>query len=202
MANKIVVTHNGNGLGDLYLADVGKRFGLGGGALTLAKQGQDQYIKAGETVELMANDEALMSATKGIIARFAATGQLSFVYQEDATVMPIPKVTVEHVGTKKIYLNDITKRYSLGGSIYLEKYAQVGENGQDMYINPGDIVELVATETVLKSMVSGSLHTFSDMGELSISMGSPAFTAPAFTASAPASAPAFTAEEVLEESEE
>jgi hypothetical protein len=166
MANKITVTHNGNGLGVVYLADVGKRFGLGGGYEVRGKLGQDQYLKPGQTIELFATDEALLSATKGIIAKYAESGDFAVAYEVDGVVMDgFPKVEVTHTGNGgQIYLADIGKRYGLGGSVYINPAAKISEQGQDVYLNAGDTVELVATELVLESIQSGSLSKFSTSG--------------------------------------
>lgn len=164
--NTIEVTHNGNGLGQIYLSDVGRRFGLGGGYQVQGKLGQDQYLNPGDTIELVATDEALLSATKGIVAKYALSGHFSVIYKVDGAEMDgFPMVEVTHTGNGgQIYLADIGKRYGLGGSIYVNPSAQITEQGQDVYLNAGDTVELVATELVLESIQSGSLSKFSTSG--------------------------------------
>jgi hypothetical protein len=163
--NTIEVTHNGNGLGQVYLSDVGRRFGLGGGYQVPGKLGQDQYLNPGDTVELVATDEALLSAAKGLIAKYALTGDFTVVYKVDGVEMDgFPMVEVENVGDKKIYLADIGKRYGLGGSVYISQTAEITQQGQDGYINPGDVLELVATDLVLESIATGSLAKFSATG--------------------------------------
>lgn len=164
--NTIKVTHNGNNLGTVYLADVGKRFGLGGGYQVQGKVGQDQYLHAGEVIELVATDEALLSATKGMISKYVTSGHFSAVYMVNGAEMDgFPTVEVTHTGVgEKIYLADIGKRYGLGGSVYLSHTAQIGEQGQDLYLSPGQTISLVATELVLESISTGSLAKFSATG--------------------------------------
>jgi len=81
---KVQVTHNGtNSVGQLYLADVGRRNSLGGG-VSIYEYGQDQYLNPGDTIELVATSQVLLSIDRGILYTFssgnyAGTLSISFV---------------------------------------------------------------------------------------------------------------------------
>ena len=76
---KVTITHNGtNGtktVGQLYLADVGRRYGLGGSG-SIYEYGQDLYINPGETKTLVATSQVLLSIDRGMIDTFS-TGVFS-----------------------------------------------------------------------------------------------------------------------------
>lgn len=79
--------------------------------------------------------------------------------------MAVQKVEITHTGATSVgqlYLADVGRRNSLGGGTSIYGY------GQDQYINPSDVIELVATSQVLLSIDRGMLKTFSDDGTLSI----------------------------------
>jgi len=89
---------------------------------------------------------------------------------------------IEYLGTNvgKIYLSDITKRLSLGGS-------QEGNysGGQDGYIIWGETQVIEITDDVLFSMTDGILKYFSTVGSSSVftTLGAPlALTEGSFTA--------------------
>jgi hypothetical protein len=74
---KVRITHNGtNGsktVGQLYLADVGRRNSLGGGESIYA-YGQDCYLNPTGTnhVDLVATSQVLLSIERGIIHTFSS----------------------------------------------------------------------------------------------------------------------------------
>lgn len=84
MVQKVRITHNGtNNVGQLYLADVGRRNSLGGGA-SIYEYGQDQYLNPGESVDLVATSQVLLSIDRGIIytyshGEFAGTLTVAFL---------------------------------------------------------------------------------------------------------------------------
>ena len=71
MVPKVTIKHNGNGVGQLYLADVGRRNSLGGGA-SIYEYGQDCYINPGDTKELVATSQVLLSVDRGILHTFSS----------------------------------------------------------------------------------------------------------------------------------
>lgn len=86
-------------------------------------------------------------------------------------------ITVTHNGTvtnaiapykvgdeiDKIYLNDIGKRHALGGG------ANIYEDGQDLYLDPSDSVDLVETSEVLLSVNKGLIKRMVDLGVFTVS---------------------------------
>lgn len=84
MVQKVSITHNGtHNVGQLYLADVGRRNSLGGGA-SIYEYGQDQYINPGETIQLVATSQVLLSIDRGILytyshGDFAGTLTIAFI---------------------------------------------------------------------------------------------------------------------------
>ena len=72
---KVQITHNTtNGsktLGQLYLADVGRRNSLGGGA-SIYEYGQDRYLNPGATVQLVATSQVLLSVDRGMLRKFSS----------------------------------------------------------------------------------------------------------------------------------
>lgn len=79
MTPKVKVTHLDNGLGSLYLADIGRRWGLGGG-VEITEYGQDQYLNPGQEIELVATSQVLMSIQKGMLGKYAAKDDLSIEF--------------------------------------------------------------------------------------------------------------------------
>lgn len=71
--NQIRIRYLGTNVGKIYLSDVGKRLGLGGGREGGYGFGQDQYIVWGETLILQATGEVLMSAVDGVIKYFSSS---------------------------------------------------------------------------------------------------------------------------------
>ena len=72
----VTVEHTGStSVGQLYLADVGRRNSLGGGA-SIYGYGQDQYINPGETIELIATSQVLLSMDRGMLKTFSDDGTL------------------------------------------------------------------------------------------------------------------------------
>lgn len=71
----IRVTHNGtNGtktVGQIYLADIGRRNSLGG-SISIYNIGQDCYLNPGEHVDLVATGDVLLSVDRGIIKKFSS----------------------------------------------------------------------------------------------------------------------------------
>lgn len=79
---KVEITHNGLGVGQLYLADVGRRYSLGGG-VSLYEYGQDKYINPGDTIQLVATSQVLMSIDRGMLKTFSSgpyAGVLGIVF--------------------------------------------------------------------------------------------------------------------------
>jgi hypothetical protein len=70
--NQIRIRYLGTNVGKVYLSDVGKRLGLGGGQEGGYGYGQDQYIVWGETLILQATGEVLMSAANGVLKYFSS----------------------------------------------------------------------------------------------------------------------------------
>jgi len=75
MVPKVQITHNTtNGtttIGQLYLADVGRRNSLGGGA-SIYEYGQDRYLNPGDTIQLVATSQVLLSIDRGILKTFSS----------------------------------------------------------------------------------------------------------------------------------
>jgi len=77
---KVEVVHTGaTDVGQLYLADVGRRNSLGGG-VSIYGYGQDQYINPGETIELVATSQVLLSIDRGILKTFSDDGTLTVTF--------------------------------------------------------------------------------------------------------------------------
>ena len=76
---KVQITHNTtNGtktLGQVYLADVGRRNSLGGGA-SIYEYGQDRYLNPGATIELVATSHVLLSVDRGALKTFSSGAYL------------------------------------------------------------------------------------------------------------------------------
>ena len=72
---KVQITHNGtNGtknVGKIYLADVGRRYSLGGG-VSIYEYGQDKYLGVGQTIQLVATSQVLMSLDRGMLKAFSS----------------------------------------------------------------------------------------------------------------------------------
>ena len=72
---KVQIVHNGtNGVktvGQLYLADCGRRNSLGGGA-SIYEYGQDQYLNPGDTIQLISTSQVLLSVDRGMLNRFSS----------------------------------------------------------------------------------------------------------------------------------
>jgi len=72
---KVRITHNGtNGtknVGKLYLGDVGRRNSLGGGA-SIYEYGQDCYLTPGQTKDLVATSQVLLSVDRGMLKAFSS----------------------------------------------------------------------------------------------------------------------------------
>jgi len=66
------VRYLGTNIGPIYLSDVQKRVGLGGGQEGGYNQGQDQYIRWGETLILQESGDVLMSQAYGVLKYFSA----------------------------------------------------------------------------------------------------------------------------------
>lgn len=60
----------------VYLGDVGRRNGLGGGG-SIYQLGQDQYLASGDSVDLVATGDVLLSIEKGVIAKLVDLGLLT-----------------------------------------------------------------------------------------------------------------------------
>ena len=91
---KVEITHTGaTSVGQLYLADVGRRNSLGGGT-SIYGYGQDQYINPPKTgdlvdedtgllpnqIELVATSQVLLSIDRGMLKTFSDDGTLSIVF--------------------------------------------------------------------------------------------------------------------------
>jgi len=59
----------------VYLGDIGRRNGLGGGG-SIYQLGQDQYLASGDYVDLVATGDVLLSIEKGVIAKLVSIGLL------------------------------------------------------------------------------------------------------------------------------
>lgn len=59
----------------VYLGDIGRRNGLGGGG-SIYSLGQDQYLASGDSVDLVATGDVLLSIEKGLIKKLADIGLL------------------------------------------------------------------------------------------------------------------------------
>ena len=77
---KVEVVHTGaTDVGQLYLADVGRRNSLGGGT-SIYGYGQDQYINAGDTIQLVATSQVLLSIDRGMLKTFSDDGTLTVTF--------------------------------------------------------------------------------------------------------------------------
>ena len=77
---KVEITHTGaTDVGQLYLADVGRRNSLGGG-VSIYGYGQDQYINPGDTIELVATSQVLLSIDRGMLKTFSDDGTLTVTF--------------------------------------------------------------------------------------------------------------------------
>lgn len=77
---KVEITHTGStDVGQLYLADVGRRNSLGGG-VSIYGYGQDQYINPGQTIELVATSQVLLSIDRGMLKTFSDDGTLTVTF--------------------------------------------------------------------------------------------------------------------------
>ncbi len=82
MVQKVEIVHNDIGLGQLYLPDVGRRNSLGGG-VSIYEHGQDQYINPGDTIELVATSQVLLSIDRGTLKTFSTgdfAGELTITF--------------------------------------------------------------------------------------------------------------------------
>jgi hypothetical protein len=82
MVQKIEITHNELGLGQLYLSDVGRRNSLGGG-VSIYEHGQDKYLNPGETIQLVATSQVLLSLDRGVLNTFSTgdyAGELTITF--------------------------------------------------------------------------------------------------------------------------
>ena len=84
MVQKVRISHlKQPGMGSLYLADVGRRNSLGGGA-SIYEYGQDCYLNPEnvgtgpgyDKVELVATSQVLLSIDRGMLHHFEATGDI------------------------------------------------------------------------------------------------------------------------------
>ena len=74
---KVEIHHTGaTGVGQLDLADVGRRNSLGGG-VSIYGYGQDQYINPGQTISLVATSQVLLSIDRGMLKTFSDDGTLT-----------------------------------------------------------------------------------------------------------------------------
>lgn len=60
----------------VYLGDIGRRNGLGGGG-SIYQLGQDCYLDSGDSVDLVATGDVLLSIEKGIIKKLSDLGLLT-----------------------------------------------------------------------------------------------------------------------------
>lgn len=60
----------------VYLGDVGRRNGLGGGG-SIYQLGQDQYLASGDYIDLVATGDVLLSIEKGVIKKLSDIGLLT-----------------------------------------------------------------------------------------------------------------------------
>ncbi|MDB4330382.1 hypothetical protein N9948_01530 [bacterium] len=82
MVQKVEITHNDTGLGQLYLSDVGRRNSLGGG-VSIYEHGQDTYLNPGDTIELVATSQVLLSIDRGVLKTFSSgdfAGELTITF--------------------------------------------------------------------------------------------------------------------------
>lgn len=80
MVQKVEITHTGaTDVEGIYLSDVGRRNGLGGG-VSVYGHGQDQYINPDETIELVATSQVLLSIDRGTIKTFVDEGSLTVTF--------------------------------------------------------------------------------------------------------------------------
>lgn len=59
----------------VYLGDIGRRNGLGGGG-SIYSLGQDKYLASGAYVDLVPTGDVLLSIEKGVIAKLVEIGLL------------------------------------------------------------------------------------------------------------------------------
>lgn len=64
------VVYSGTDIGPIYLGDVGRRPGLGGGN-SIYTTGQDKYIKSGETKRLLNTSEVQLSVDAGTLLHYS-----------------------------------------------------------------------------------------------------------------------------------
>ena len=77
---KVAIHHTGStNVGKLYLSDVGRRNSLGGG-VSVYNYGQDQYISPGQTLELVATSQVLLSIDRGMLKTFSKDGTLTVTF--------------------------------------------------------------------------------------------------------------------------
>jgi len=77
---KVEIVHTGaTDVGQLYLADIGRRNSLGGG-VSIYGYGQDQYINSGDIIELVATSQVLLSIDRGMLKTFSDDGTLTISF--------------------------------------------------------------------------------------------------------------------------
>lgn len=64
------VVYSGTDIGPIYLGDVDRRAGLGGG-VSIYQEGQDKYIKFGETRKLVNTGAVRLSIDAGTLKHYA-----------------------------------------------------------------------------------------------------------------------------------
>jgi hypothetical protein len=64
------VVYSGTNIGRIYIGDVGRRAGLGGG-VSIYQQGQDKYIKFGETRKFVNADTVQLSVDSGTLKHYS-----------------------------------------------------------------------------------------------------------------------------------
>jgi pSer/pThr/pTyr-binding forkhead associated (FHA) protein len=82
MVQKVEIVHNDVNLGQIYLSDVGRRNSLGGG-VSIYEHGQDQYLNPGDTIELVATSQVLLSIDRGVLKTFSTgdnAGELTITF--------------------------------------------------------------------------------------------------------------------------
>jgi len=87
--DQLKLVYNGTNIGKIYLSDIGKRYGLGGGVEGDYSDGagQDRFIIWGETVILDKSGTVLRSWTSGVIKFFStAASSASFINGAPLTV--------------------------------------------------------------------------------------------------------------------
>lgn len=67
------VVYSGTNIGPIYIGDVGRRAGLGGG-VSIYQQGQDKYIHNGETRRFLNSGEVQLSVDSGTLGHFSTNG--------------------------------------------------------------------------------------------------------------------------------